>query len=283
MIAEGLTNKMHPADGTQLLGTLSMKLQLCALAGLLIAAAGCAASGGPRPARPAGGNSPAAPNEQPNDNSDFDLLEEELAEQTIEVADPLEPFNRIMFQVNDVFYFWLLKPCAVTCKAVIPHPARVGIRNFFRNLTTPARLANCLLQGKNDSAGIELRRFWINTTEGVLGFGDPAKDKRGLLPQQEDLGQSLAVHGMGDGFYIVWPVLGPSTLRDSIGMLGDQFLNPIRYVEPAEVSVGISVGRFTNESSFHLGEYEQFKSAATEPYVAMRQAYIQYRRDQIRR
>jgi phospholipid-binding lipoprotein MlaA len=212
-----------------------------------------------------------------NRDEDLDLLEEELTEQAVEVADPLEPLNRLMFNVNDALYFWVGKPVVQVYKDVIPEPARVGIRNFFHNLTTPVRFANCLLQGKGDSANTELRRFLVNTTEGVLGFGDPAKDKRGLEPAEEDLGQTLAIHGIGNGFYIVLPLLGPSTLRDSAGLVGDQFLNPIRYVEPFEVSISISGGKITNEGSFHIGEYEDFKAAAPEPYVAMRQAYIQYR------
>jgi len=214
-------------------------------------------------------------------DEDFDFLEEELAEQMVEVADPLEPLNRIMFGVNDILYFWVAKPCAQVCKEVLPEPVRIGVRNFFHNLATPIRLANCLLQGKGDSAGTELHRFLVNTTAGVLGFGDPARDKKGLEPAEEDLGQTLAVYGLGNGFYIVLPLLGPSTLRDSAGFVGDQFLNPTRYVEPWEVSIGVSAGKTTNEASFHIGEYESFKSTAVDPYVAMRDIYIQYRNNQI--
>jgi len=178
-------------------------------------------------------------------------------------------------------YFWVAKPVAQTYKGLVPEPARIGIRNFFHNLATPVRFVNCLLQGKGDSANTELRRFVVNTTEGILGFGDPAKDKWGLEPTEEDLGQTLAKCGLGNGIYIVWPLFGPSTLRDSVGMVGDQFLNPTRYVEPTETSIAISAGKITNESSFHIGEYEEFKSAAVEPYVAMREAYIQYRNKKI--
>ncbi len=210
-------------------------------------------------------------------DDDFGFLEDELAEQMFGVADPLEPLNRLMYNVNDTLYFWVLKPCAQTYEAVIPGPARTGVRNFFHNLTTPVRFVNCLLQGKGDSADTELRRFATNTTVGILGFGDPAKDKYGLEPAEEDLGQTLAVHGFDNGFYIVWPLLGPSTLRDSAGMVGDMFLNPVWYVEPWETSIGISAVRVTNEGSFHIGEYEDFKAAALEPYIAMREAYIQYR------
>ena len=215
------------------------------------------------------------------DEQDFELLEEELDEQAVDVDDPLEPLNRLMFGVNDALYFWVAKPVVQVYKDVTPEPARIGIRNFFHNLTTPVRFANCLLQGKGDSANTELSRFVVNTTEGVLGFGDPAKDKRGLEPVEEDLGQTLAVHGIDNGFYIVLPLLGPSTMRDSVGLVGDLFLNPVAYVEPWEISVAIWAGEITNEGSFHIGEYEDFKAAALEPYVAMREAYIQYRNKKI--
>jgi phospholipid-binding lipoprotein MlaA len=224
---------------------------------------------------------PASQPEMPAD-SDFDLIEEELENRFVEVADPLEPLNRIMFNVNDVLYFWAVKPVAQTYKDLTPEEARIGIRNFFDNAGTPARYVNCLLQGKNEAADTELRRFVINTTSGILGFGDPALDQHGLKPAEEDLGQTLAICGLGDGFYIVWPLFGPSTARDSLGRAGDQFLNPLRYVEPIEVSVGLSVVRFTNASSFQLGRYEVFKAAAVDPYIAMRESYIQYRDKKIR-
>jgi phospholipid-binding lipoprotein MlaA len=187
-----------------------------------------------------------------------------------------------MFGINDKFYFWVAKPVVQTYEKIMPRPARVCIGNFFENLTTPARFVNCLIQGKGPEADRELRRFGINTTAGVLGFSDPARDRCHLAPANEDLGQTLAVHGFGDGFYIVWPVFGPSTLRDSVGMVGDAFLNPVRYVKPTEASIGISVADATNDGSFHIGEYEAFKSAAVDPYVAMRGAYIQYRSKQIK-
>jgi phospholipid-binding lipoprotein MlaA len=220
---------------------------------------------------------------EPTAENDFDLLEEELDEQMVGVADPLEGLNRIMFGINDILYFWVAKPLAQTYKGIVPEPVRIGIRNFFHNLTTPIRFVNCHLQGKKASADIELKRFLINTTSGILGFGDPALDKKGLKPVEEDLGQTLAVYGFGNGFYIVWPLLGPSTLRDTVGFAGDQFLNPVRYIEPWEASIGTSAVGNINESSFFIGEYEAFKSAAVDPYVAMRQAYIQYRNKQIKK
>ena len=214
-------------------------------------------------------------------DDEFDFLEDELTEQMVEIADPLEPWNRLMFNVNDGLYFWVAKPVAQVYTDVAPEPVRIGISNFFQNLTTPIRFVNCLLQGKGDSAGTELNRFVINTTAGVLGFGDPARDKHGLKPTEEDLGQTLAVAGFDNGFYIVWPLLGPSTARDSVGEIGDMFLNPTSYLDHTETVIGISGVKYVNESSFHIGEYEAFKSEALDPYVAMRNMYIQYRNKKI--
>jgi len=285
-----------------------MKLQILALVALVIATVGCAVSdktrnsnltssfllppapasadasrGGGQESRGASANKDniADANEEATED-DYDLLEEEFAEQMVEVADPLEGLNRIMFGINDILYFWVAKPVTQIYKGVVPEPVRISVDNFFHNLTTPIRFVNCHLQGKVDSADIELKRFLINTTSGILGFGDPARDKMGLEPVEEDLGQTLAVHGFGNGFYMVLPLLGPSTLRDTVGFVGDQFLNPVRYVEPWEVSIGISGTKAINEGSFHIGEYETFKSSAIDPYVAMRQAYIQYRTKQIK-
>ena len=244
----------------------------------LVAGAGCASSARNTPNLPAA--SPVEVNS--SDEAAFDEFETELSQGQMAVPDPIESWNRSMFGINDRFYFWVAKPVMQTYEKIVPRPARVYIGNFFKNLTTPARYVNCLLQGKGPEADRELRRFGINTTAGVLGFGDPAYDRWGLKPAKEDLGQTLAVYGLGDGFYVVWPLLGPSTLRDSVGMVGDGFLNPVRYVKPLETSIGISAVDAANDGSFHIGEYEAFKSASVDPYVAMRGAYIQYRKKQIR-
>jgi phospholipid-binding lipoprotein MlaA len=244
----------------------------------IVAGAGCATSTQSTPQSPA-----AAPRDMNSPGeAALDELEAELSQKQVTIADPLEPVNRIMYGFNDVLYFWVVKPVTHVYAGVLPKPVRTGIGNFFHNVATPARLVNSVLQGKGSAAETELHRFAINTTAGVLGFGDPAHDRWGLEPAEEDLGQTLAVYGFGDGCYLVWPLLGPSTLRDSVGMVGDQFLNPVRYVEPSEVSIGISVESTVNEASLRIGDYEAFKSAAVDPYVAMRGAYVQYRKKQIR-
>ena len=252
-----------------------MRLQLLIITVLVLITGGCAATEKTASSRL---DSPDSNEFSASvDDDEFDMFEDEIVDEVVKVPDPLEPLNRMMFGVNNALYFWIAKPVMQTYEAVMPKPVRSGIGNFFHNVTTPARYVNCLLQGKGAEAGRESDRFIINTTLGVLGFGDPARDRWGIVPAAEDLGQTLAVYGFDNGFYLVWPIFGPSTLRDSVGMAGDMFLNPIRYVEPTEVSMGISAVGITNAGSFRIGEYEAFKAAAVDPYVAMRQAYIQYR------
>jgi len=267
-----------------------MKRQSWAVVILVVATAGCAVSDKSTSANgfaedSANGQSGliGGAAEESFTDEEFDLLEEELDEGQVEIDDPLEGFNRLMFGLNDTLYFWIFKPVAQTYEGVVPEPGRIGIRNFFQNVSTPVRYVNCLLQGKGPAADIELRRFLVNTTVGVLGFGDPARDQYGLEPTWEDLGQTLGVYGMDSGFYIVWPLLGPSTVRDSLGMVGDVFLNPVRYVRPRETSIIISATRGINQSSFHIDEYEEFKAAFLEPYVAMREAYVHNRAESIKR
>jgi phospholipid-binding lipoprotein MlaA len=116
---------------------------------------------------------------------------------------------------------------------------------------------------------------------GILGFGDPAKKYYSLKPKDEDLGQTFGFYGIGNGFYIVWPFFGPSSMRDSVGMIGDIFLDPIFYVKPREASIGITSYKTVNETSFKIGDYESFKAAAIDPYEALKDAYIQNRKKKI--
>jgi phospholipid-binding lipoprotein MlaA len=224
---------------------------------------------------------PAAEIEDEFLDEELDFLDEEFEEEPVRIADPLSPWNRAMFHFNDKFYFWLLKPVAQGYKAVTPEIFRVGIRNFFRNLATPIRFVNSLLQGKGRNSGREMERFIINSTAGGLGFGDPAKKYHNLTPSDEDFGQTLGRYGAGNGFYIIWPFLGPSTLRDTVGLVGDRFLNPVTYVSPTTAAVGITGFRIVNETTFRIGDYESFKESALEPYVAFRDAYIQHRKKKV--
>jgi phospholipid-binding lipoprotein MlaA len=199
------------------------------------------------------------------------------------IPDPLETLNRVLFHFNDRLYFWVLKPIATGYEKLVPQPLRVGVRNFFSNLATPIRAVSCLLQGKIKKLGTELTRFVVNTTFGVLGFGDPAKEVFHMEKQEEDLGQTLGYHGAGPGFYIHWPVLGPSSLRDTVGMAGDAFLDPINYlVGPTKYNAAVKGFRHVNETSLTIGEYEDLKASALDPYISLKDAYHQYRQNKVK-
>ncbi|GAB0058616.1 hypothetical protein SIID45300_02969 [Candidatus Magnetaquicoccaceae bacterium FCR-1] len=200
------------------------------------------------------------------------------------VSDPLEPWNRFVYTLNDLFYHGLLKPIAMLYAAILPEPVRVAVGNFFHNLAMPKHFVSALLQGKVDVAGQELSRFIINTTLGGLGFFDVAETHFNLKSSDEDIGQALGNLGMGDAIYIEWPIIGPSTLRDSIGMAGDVLINPLTYYpENQWTRLEIYGVKMVNHTSLHLGEYEDLQKAAIDPYIALRDAYLQMRRDQIKR
>lgn len=199
-------------------------------------------------------------------------------ESELSVADPLQPWNTVWYHFNDKLYFWLLKPVAQGYKAVVPTIARTGVSNFFNNLATPIRFVNCLLQGKMKDSGSELGRFVINSTVGVLGFGEVASGLAGLEPPTpEDLGQTLGSYGVGNGLYIIWPIFGPSTVRDTVGLVGDYFLDPVTYIDDFGIRVAVKSVDTVNATSFRLGDYEALKDAALDPYLSIRDAYIQNR------
>jgi len=215
---------------------------------------------------------------------DDDFFEDEFEDEKVQVADPLSLWNRAMFTFNDKLYFTVLKPLAVAYREITPEIVRTGVRNFFRNLTAPIRMVNCILQGKKDAFAVESTRFVLNTTVGVLGLGSPADSIPDLVrPDDEDFGQTLGKYGIGNGFYIVWPVLGPSTLRDTIGRLGDWAVNPISYIDSQEASIAVWSFDKVSQTSFRIGDYEALKKAAVDPYVALRNVYIQFRETKVQK
>ena len=204
--------------------------------------------------------------------------EEEIAA----ISDPLESFNRAMFDFNDKLYFWVLKPVARGYKKVLPEAPRVGVNNFFSNLRFPIRFVSSLLQADFSGAATELGRFAVNTIWGVGGLLDPASSKQLNIPKNEaDLGQTLGVYGLGQGFYIVWPILGPYSARDSIGIVGNYFLYPVSYITPWYDALAVSAYEEVNDTSLRIGDYEFIKEAAIDPYVALRDGYAQYRQKKV--
>jgi phospholipid-binding lipoprotein MlaA len=193
------------------------------------------------------------------------------------IRDPLEPINRAVFAFNDKAYFWVMKPVAQGYRAVVPEPARVSVRNFFSNLATPIRFLSNLLQGKIRDSGTELLRFTINSTIGIGGLFDVAKKDFRIERRDEDLGRTLGSYGLGHGVYIVLPLLGPSSLRDAAGLAGDAFLDPVNYLDDLEAILAVKAFKAENEVSLRIGDYEDLKKSAVDPYAALKDAYLQHR------
>ena len=211
-----------------------------------------------------------------------DLTAGEKEEESLRIPDPFRSWNKAMYHFNDKLYFWVLKPVTVVYTYAAPEPVRILFNNFFDNLKAPARFVNHLLQGKTKAAGNEFVRFVFNSTAGLGGLADAAKELLHIQKSPADFGQTLGVSGVTHGFYLVLPLFGPSSLRDGIGLAVDSFMYPITYLSFTNISFEASAGIFAfetvNGTSFHLGDYEAFKEAAIDPYVSMRSAYVQNRR-----
>ncbi|WP_051308976.1 MlaA family lipoprotein [Desulfogranum japonicum] len=201
---------------------------------------------------------------------------------TEHVPDPLEPFNRLMFQFNDVTYIYVLDPVATGYSKIVAEDFRSIIGNFFYNLEEPVRFVNCLLQGRVKDSGTVLGRFAVNTLFGVFGLGDPARTDFNLQPTDASLGQTLGTWGVGDGFYLVVPLFGSTTLRDFSGTIIDSFMATPYYswADDYIVTAGIYTTKEVNKLSFHLGEYNELKKISFDPYIALRDGYFQYRKRQ---
>ena len=210
-------------------------------------------------------------------NTEDSYNDQEDEEPAYMIGDPIKPWNEMMFTFNDKLYFYLLKPAAQGYAYVVPQELRGYVYNFFNNLNAPVRIANSLLQGSPQKAGSELTALIINSTVGLGGFGNPASDFPELVKGDEDMGQTFAVYGIGNGFYIIWPFFGPSTLRDSFGMAGDFFLSPLTYVKDWKISAGLFGLKTINNVSLTIGDYEALKNAAFDPYIAFKDAYLQNR------
>ncbi|MEA1967808.1 MAG: VacJ family lipoprotein [Thermodesulfobacteriota bacterium] len=213
-----------------------------------------------------------------DDSFDEFFEDYEIAREHEVVPDPFYWFNYGMYSFNDKLYFWVLKPAVKGYNAVTPLVVRRGIKNFFYNLLFPVRCVNSVLQGKFMGAWNELGIFLINSTAGSLGFTRPAQTVFDMENSNEDFGQTLGSWTMPEGFYLVLPMLGPSTLRDSMGIVGDYLLKPVNYLEPCELSMGIDTFDRINSISFKIKEYEVLKNSSFAPYEAIKDAYLQVQR-----
>ncbi len=224
-----------------------------------------------------------------------DGFEDEFENSEEEIFDPLSGYNSVMTEFNDGFYVYVLDPVARGYRWIMPDPARRGVKNFFHNLLFPIRFVNNALQLKPINAGEEMFRFIINSTVGIFGIWDPAKEWFGLEAHEEDFGQTLGYYGVGGGFHIVLPFLGPSNLRDMFSLYPDMQMDPVYYVDNRPYNFPMKEGEYlglsrqtiqqtnllmlktVNKESLRIGQYENLKKDAIELYPFLRDVYEQNR------
>ena len=199
--------------------------------------------------------------------------------------DPLEWFNQPVFEFNLKLDEYALRPVATAYDAVMPDAAQRGVQRFFKNLGVVERFANNLFQGKVPQAGQEVGRFVINTTIGGIGFLDVADEWLGWKESPEDFGQTLAVYGVSSGPYLMLPFFGPSTVRDTVGLVADGAMNPMAYflstVELLAVRGGMALGGGINYRSLNLELFEDVNRYTVDLYGAVQDGYLQRRKKQI--
>jgi len=194
--------------------------------------------------------------------------------------DPLEPLNRAVYQFNDGVDRAVLKPVAQAYQAVIPQFIRSSVSNFFSNINDVIVGLNNLLQGKFTAAYADLGRVAINTTLGLGGLFDVASEA-GIERHNEDFGQTLGYWGVGDGPFVMLPLLGPSTGRDAIGTFVDHKADVVTYVSPSHNRNQLWGTRIVNRRAELLDASTVLQTAALDPYEFLRDAYLQRRRSLI--
>lgn len=198
-------------------------------------------------------------------------------EEGINENDPWEPFNEKTFWFNRQFDRYLLKPVATGYDWVLPDPVQVSVGNALDNLDVVRRLTNNLLQLKFSGAGREVARFTINSTIGVAGLFDVAKDGFDIEQSNEDTGQTFGSYGVEPGPYLVLPFLPVTTVRDGIGLVADTAMNPLNYFIPIGATLGKTATGAVNERSLNLEKFENVEEGVIDLYSAVRNGYLQRR------
>ncbi len=194
--------------------------------------------------------------------------------------DPLEPFNRAIYTVNDGLDKVIMKPVATVYKTILPQFVRTGVTNFFNNLSDILTALNNLLQGKLIDAASDVGRLAINSTVGLLGLVDVGTEI-GLEKHREDFGQTLGRWGLGSGPYLQIPFFGPSSIRDGVGQFVDFQLDPVRWIWRNHIATRNSLWGlyFVNLRANLLDSTKILDEAALDPYEFQRDAYLQRRRN----
>lgn len=202
-----------------------------------------------------------------------------------DVNDPLEPVNRVIFEFNEAVYAVLLTPIAKTYNTILPETMRAGVGNLVDHLASPVTFVNDLLQFELHRAMTTVARFVVNTVIGMGGIADVASGS-GLEKHEEDFGQTLGVYGMGEGLYLVLPLLGPTNPRDAVGKyVVDPFFDPLGlYLSNTDrdaeswARTGVSA---VDEYAGLVDELEQIKKTSVDYYAAIRSLYRQKRQTEI--
>ncbi len=263
-------------------------LALVALLIVIVGALGCAGAGSPAPEAPDRGGDTNVDADVESDEELESLLAEygdEYGEEgAVSRSDPFYYWNVTWFHFNDKFYFWFLQPVAKGYGWAMPDHAQTGINNFFRNIEYPVRLVACLAQGRMYDSGTETGRFLINTTIGVVGFWDAAEQIWEIEAHAEDFDQAIGRWGIGPGWFITWPLLGPSSVRGTVGAVVDRLANPKTWLLADEPAIGIVTTALDiiNETSLDPDRYEQMRDMSVEPYIAIRNAYFQNREKKVK-
>lgn len=223
--------------------------------------------------------------------ADDDFLSEDdlygdFEDESMVVKDPLQPMNRVIFKFNDFIYVNVINHIANGYQAVTPDLVEKGISNFFRNLKYPVRLAGNLFQGRLKGARIETERFIVNTTLGIGGLYKAADHFDRMQPiEPEDVGQALGAWGIGEGPYLVLPLLGPSNFRDLLGLAGDRAVDPLadpfNLLNELEPQLILGTAEFISNSPTRMSFYMQIKEGAIDPYSAIKSGYTERRRAMI--
>ncbi|MEX1119563.1 MAG: VacJ family lipoprotein [Terrimicrobiaceae bacterium] len=213
--------------------------------------------------------------------SQVDDLEEY---QVLLIPDPLEPLNRATFTLNHGIYIYVFSPISKGYQTVVPKPVRTGIHNAYENVKFPIRFVNDTLQGNFERAGLETGKFVVNSIVGIGGLGRPSD----RIPALADIpagntGQTFAKWGIPHGAYLVLPVLGPSSLRDTVGLAGDYALNPVSWVTILfggyAWTMAIPSVNTLRSLPVQMDIYDAATKDAIDPYVAARSAYVQFREE----
>jgi phospholipid-binding lipoprotein MlaA len=204
-----------------------------------------------------------------------------------EANDPLEPFNRAMFKTDQALDKVLVRPVVHVYRGLVPEGGRRSVGNFLRNLRSPITFVHDVLQAEPSRAGTTFARFTVNTFIGVLGLFDVAADM-GLPYHSEDLGQTLAVWGVGDGPFLYAPLFGPSTLRDGAGFGVDAvFVDPLAWYGRGNnphtwVTWAVLGGLVVNLKDETMFATDELKASSIDYYSSLRSAYRQIRANEVR-